>query len=342
MIIMALDHVRDFYHADAALFQPDDLTRTTAVLFFTRWITHFCAPVFMFTAGMGAFFRLRGGRPTGELSVFLWKRGLWLVLLELTVLRFGFYFDFHSTPVIITVLWALGWSMVALGFLVRLPLRILAAFSVAMIALHNLADPVRAKQFGAAAWLWNILHQPGLFSVSGIPVVIGYPLVPWIGVMAAGFCSGQIMTLPAQQRRRQLLQLGSAITLAFVAIRALNVYGDPQRWSATLLSFLKVTKYPPSLDFLLMTLGPAILLLAWFDHVSFAETNPLMVFGRVPLFYFVLHFYLAHLLAVILGKTQHLWAVYLLWIAVVAMLYPVCLWYMRFKRTRKYWWLSYL
>ena len=263
MIVMALDHTREYFHSGAFSFEPDDLTRTTAALFFTRWITHICAPVFMFTAGLGAFFWLRGGRTVSQLSQFLWKRGLWLVVLELTVLRFAMTFSLTQGVVLLTILWALGWSMVALGFLVRLPIRILAVLSIAVIALHNLADPVRASQFGAA-WIWNILHQPGVFRVGSVPVLAAYPLVPWIAVMALGFCFGPAVTLDPSERRRWMVRIGLGMTFAFLVIRGINIYGDPNRWSAqipgmTVLSFLKCTKYPPSLDFLLMTLGPALL-----------------------------------------------------------------------------------
>lgn len=350
MIVMALDHTRDFFHAAALAFQPDDLTRTTTILFFTRWITHFCAPVFMFTAGLGAFLWYNRGRTKAQLSRFLWTRGLWLVVLELTALRLAMSFDF-SGPVLLTILWALGWSMVALGFLIYLPLRVLACLSVAVIALHNLADAVSASQFGGAAWIWNILHQQGIFHAGTTVVLVAYPLVPWIFVMAAGFCFGPVIALPALQRRRWMARIGLALTAAFLLIRALNIYGDPVRWSTqfpgmTVLSFLRVTKYPPSLDFLLMTLGPALLLLAWFDRVSWSATNPLIVFGRVPLFYFLVHFYLIHALAVMLQVVPHggyaLWVVYVVWLAVVAMMYPVSLWYSRLKQRKHSWWLSYL
>jgi uncharacterized membrane protein len=373
MIIMALDHVRDFFHAGAQSFQPDDLTRTTAALFFTRWITHICAPTFMFTAGLGAFLWLSRGHTTSQLSEFLWKRGLWLVLLELTALRLAMNFRFVPGVVLLSILWALGWSMVALGFLVRLPIRILAPLSVLVIALHNLADSVKASQFGATAWIWNVLHQPGVFQVDGVLALVAYPIGPWIFVMAAGYCFGPVMTLDAPKRRQWLIRIGLGLTLAFLVIRGINVYGDPARWSAqvpgmTVLSFLRCTKYPPSLDFLLMTLGPAILLLAWFDRVTLAKTNPLIVFGRVPLFYFIVHFFVIHGLEVLFaffrygeagfalsllpsigmaspypaGYGYDLWAVYAVWIAVVVLLYPLCLWFARLKERRSDWWLSYL
>ncbi len=391
MIIMALDHTREFFHAGAMSFQPEDLTRTTAILFFTRWITHICAPVFMFTAGIGAFFWLHGNRTrtTGQLSVFLWTRGLWLVVLELTVLRFAMNFSLTKGLVLLSILWALGWSMVALGFLVHVPVRWLTILSIAWIALHNLADPINAAQFGSHAWIWNILHQPGVFQLGGIQFLAAYPLVPWIFVMAAGFCFGHLIAPDSSpdsskrpskdpshpaRRRRWMFRLGLGLTLAFLVIRAINIYGDPQPWSTEnpdmmLLSFLRCTKYPPSLDFLLMTIGPALLLLAWFDRFTFSRTNPLIVFGRVPLFYFLVHFFVIHGLTIPFAFFRYghagfllnplpsvggsmdqyppdfgypLWAVYAVWVAVVAMLYPLCLWFARLKERRSDWWLSYL
>jgi uncharacterized membrane protein len=372
MIVMALDHVRDYFHSGAMSFQPDDLTRTTAALFFTRWITHFCAPVFMFTAGMGAFFWLRRGRTRSELSRFLWTRGLWLLVLEATVVRFAM--TWNSGIVLLLVFWALGGSMIALGFLVHLPVRALAVFSIAVIALHNLADSVSASQFGPAAWIWNILHQQGVFGVGGVPVLVAYPLVPWVAVMAAGFCFGEIAVLDPQRRRRWMIRIGLGLTAAFFVLRGLNIYGDPSRWSGlvpgtAVLSFLRVTKYPASLDFLLMTIGPALLLLAWLDRRKWAPANPLIVFGRVPLFYFLLHLLVIHLLTIPLAFLRYgtvtfllsplpsmggasklyppdfgyeLWVVYVVWIVVVAMLYPLCLWFARLKERRRDWWLSYL
>jgi len=223
MVIMALDHTREFFHSGAASFQPEDLTRTTAALFFTRWITYFCAPVFMFAAGLSAFLWSRRGRTTNELSVFLWKRGLWLVVLEFTALRFAMYFSLRSGIVLLSILWALGWSKEALGFLARLPVRILTVVSVAVIVLHNLADPVMASRFGSAGWVWNVLHQPGVFLIAGVPVLAAYPLIPWIAVMAAGFCFGQIVTLPAPRRRLWMTRIGLGLTLAFLVIRGVEI-----------------------------------------------------------------------------------------------------------------------
>ncbi len=330
MIIMALDHTRDFFSRDATLFQPDDLTRTTAALFFTRWITHFCAPTFMFTAGVSAYLYMSRGRTVGELSRFLWTRGIWLAFLDLTVMRFALTFSLTEGPVILIVLWALGWSMVALGFLAHLPVRVLAVLCILTVALHNLLDPIQG------GWFWDILHQQALFKVGPIPVVVAYPLIPWIAVMALGYCFGPYL------RRGWQLKLGLGLTAAFILIRTINIYGDPSPWKGTFLSFLRCTKYPPSLDFLLMTLGPAFLVWAWLDRLSLSRTNPLIVFGRVPLFYFVVHFYLIHLLRLPLKSGVGLGAVYAVWIGIVIVMYPLCLWYSRLKERRRDWWLSYL
>lgn len=271
MIIMALDHTRDFFHADAMLYQPEDLSRTNVILFFTRWVTHICAPTFMFTAGLGAFFWLkRSGKTTIQLSRFLWTRGLWLMLLEVTVLRFAMSFGLFSGPVLLTVLWALGLSMIVLGFLIWLPIRLIAVFSILVIVLQHLLDKVPIEKFGSAEWLWHIVRQPGMVDAGGIIVIVAYTLVAWFAVMALGFSAGPLMLEEERQRRRTLVYIGLGLIVAFLVIRGINVYGDPVPWSTkvpgmTILSFLKCNKYPPSLDFLLMTLGPALILLAWLD-----------------------------------------------------------------------------
>ena len=370
MIIMALDHTREFFHADAMKFQPDDLTRTTAVLFFTRWITHFCAPAFMFTAGLGAYFWLGRGRTKAQLSTFLWQRGVWLIALELVAVRLAFYFSLTQGLVMLTILWALGACMIVLAALIHLPARWLAVLSVATVVLHNLADPISAQQFGGFAWGWNVLHQSGVFVVGRMPVLLAYPLVPWFAVMALGFCFGPVMAWDSPRRQRWMVKVGAGLTAAFVGLRAINVYGDPSRWDGhSLLSFLRVTKYPPSLEFLLMTLGPGLLLLAWLDRRKFGDANPLIIFGRVPLFYFLLHLFLIHALTIPLALVKYgraaflfnplpsmggapasypanygyaLWAVYAVWMVVVVSLYPLCLWFARVKERRRDWWLSYL
>jgi uncharacterized membrane protein len=376
MIVMALDHIRDFLNSAAQSFSPEDLSRTTPALFFTRWITHFCAPVFMLTAGLGVSLWAQRNKSPGELSRFLWTRGVWLLFLELSVVRLGFNFNFDYHFILLNVIWALGGCMIGLALLVRLPWRALAGVSCGMILLHNLADSVDAAQFGRAAWIWNELHQLGTFQWGGRTIQIAYPLIPWIGVMGAGYCLGGVYLFhpwePAR-RRRFLIQLGVGLTAGFVLVRALNVYGDPAPWSVqptslfTLLSFLRCSKYPPSLDFLLMTLGPALVALGLLERVTVARSNPLLIFGRVPLFYFVVHLYLIHALAGFLGFLRYgtgrfllnplpsmggppyppgygyeLWVVYAAWIGLVLSLYPLCRWFAGVKQRRRDWWLSYL
>jgi uncharacterized membrane protein len=374
---MALDHVRDFISSAAMSFSPTDLTRTTTSLFFTRWVTHFCAPVFAFTAGMGAFLWLGRNKTKAQLSRFLLTRGLWLMFIEVTVLRFILFFDirFRGTLVILTVFWMLGLCMVVLAGLIHLPVRLLTAVSIVTIAAHNLLDPFTASRFGRAAWLWDILHQQGVFSFLGANILTAYPLVPWVAVMAAGYCLGPVLRWEPARRQRFLLQTGVILSLAFILLRALNIYGDPVRWSArhsslfTMLSFLNCTKYPPSLLFLLMTLGPAIAAMAWLERKNFSINNPLIVFGRTPFFFFLVHMAVIHAAAIILGFLRYgktaflllpppsmggprqifppdygygLWVVYAVWIAVIVILYPVCRWYAQLKQRRRDWWLSYL
>jgi len=377
MILMALDHVRDFFHVGAMSFSPTDLTRTSPTLFFTRWITHFCMPVFMFAAGMGAFLWWRqGNRSKSALARFLWTRGLWLIVLELSVMQLAYNLDFSiHLPVFLLVLWIFGLCMVSMAALIYLPLSWLLILSAGFVVFHNCLDRITASQFGSAAWIWNLLVQPGAFTYAGNLVIVGYPLLPWIAVLIAGFCFGQIVTREVATRWRIMLWLGFALTLAFAAVRALNLYGDPAPWSFqhsavfTLLSFLNCAKYPPSLDFLLMTLGPALLLLAYFDRRPLSAANPLIVFGRVPLFYFVMHFWAIHLLTVLLAWIRYgvpafkfifgpvpsmggkfypegfgygLWVVYAVWIGLVVSLYPLCRWFAKVKAQRRDWWLSYL
>lgn len=366
MVIMALDHVRDYFNGPR--FDPLDLTQTTAALFLTRWITHFCAPVFVFLAGAGAFLSVDRGKPKGELSRFLVTRGLWLVALELTVVRFAWTFHLdYARITILQVIWAIGWSMVILAGLIHLRLRLIAGFAIVMIAGHNLLDPISPEAFGGhgptsygvLGWLWIVLHVPAA------PVF--YPLIPWVGVMAAGYAFGAILRLEEAERRRTLLALGAALTAAFGLLRWIDGYGDPEYWTQqkdglfTLLSFLNTTKYPPSLLYLLMTLGPAIAALALFERVSGPVARFLVLFGRVPLFFYVLHIYLIHLLVLAFAALQGFevrrfldlfflfppeWGfslpmVYLIWAGVVLALYPACRWFAGIKRRNRSGWLSY-
>jgi uncharacterized membrane protein len=368
MILMALDHTRDFFGFPGQ--SPTNLATTTPALFFTRWITHFCAPVFFLLAGTGAYLALRR-RTRPELSRFLATRGLWLVFLEVVLIRcLGYQFNFDYRLTLLLVLWALGWSMIVLALLVHLPVWLVTAMGVIMIAGHNLLDGIQS-----ANPLWSILHTPGfVINSPGHVVFATYPLIPWIGVMAAGYGLGQVYDWDASRRRRFLLRLGVSLTLAFVLIRGLNVYGDPSPWVRqptlmfTVISFLNTTKYPPSLLFLLMTLGPAMLMLRAVDGGIPGVLRPALVFGKVPLFYYVLHFPLIHLLAVLTCLVRYgtahwmfespdlanypftpppgwgyaLPVVYLVWMLVILLMYPPCRWFAALKQRRSDAWLSYL
>jgi uncharacterized membrane protein len=362
MVLMALDHVRDFF--TAAHFDPLDLTQTSAPLFLTRWITHFCAPTFVLLAGVSAY--LAGRRCSrAELSRFLVTRGLWLVVLEVTLMSLVWTFNVrYEHGLFLQVIWVLGVSMVVLAALVYLPVGEIAAYSLLIIFGHNLLDGVDPQTFGSWAPLWSLLHVS-----EPIPhAFVAYPLVPWIAVMSLGYCIGSLFDLEREPRKQWLTCLGVASLTLFVLLRTTNVYGDPADWSlqsttaSTLLSFVDVQKYPPSLQYLLLTLGAAFLLLAALESTRGKFSEVLRTFGRVPLFFYVLHIALAHVAAGIIALAmgygtallsddftqvpQHwgfgLPVVYLAWFLVVATLYPACRWFAAVKRRRDDWWLSYL
>jgi uncharacterized membrane protein len=392
MVIMMLDHTRDFVHSGAFAFDPTDLSKTTVAVFFTRWITHFCAPVFVFLSGTGAYLQTARGQSRKQLSRFLLTRGAWLIFLELTLVKLGVFFSLDIRFLgFLQVIWVIGLSMIILAGLIHLPVKIIGAFGIVMIALHNLLDRFRVPSWqgpnspipGFWAKLWIILHQafeffPILPVLSPVVIVI-YPLIPWVGVMAAGYAFGTLYQWEASRRRRWLLWMGIGLTLLFVFMRGVDLYGDPSHWAKqknalfTVLSFLNTTKYPPSLIFLLMTLGPAMLVLWWFDGPASTPDswltrlrNAFVTFGRVPLFFYLLQWYTAHLIAVIVGLIAgqpvgwqfespldkftnpptgvgfRLWVVYLCWIAGVLLLYPLCKWFAGVKARRRDWWLSYL
>jgi len=367
MVLMALDHVRDFLGRPVS---PVNLATTTVPLFFTRWITHICAPTFFLLAGTGAYLALTR-RSKGQLSRFLWTRGLWLIFLELVPERcLGLQFNFDYRVTLVLILWGLGWAMIVLAALVYLPDWAVTTFGVVLICGHNLFD-----SFQSSNPLFIFLHAQGIgFSVSQHVVFVAYPLIPWVGVTAVGYGLGRIYSWPADRRRRFLLRLGLGLTAAFVVLRASNVYGDPNRWSVqksagmTLVSFLNATKQPPSLLFLLMTLGPAMLALWAMDGRTPRLLRPVLTFGKVPLFYFILHIPLIHLLAVLVCYLRYghvYWMfqspdvnnmpitippgwgfslpwVYLMWVGVVVLMYPLCVWWAGVKQRSSNPLLSYL
>jgi uncharacterized membrane protein len=379
MVLMALDHTRDFMCHPG--FPPEDMAHTNGALFFTRFVTHFCAPVFAFLAGTGSFLATSRGKSLQQVSRFFFTRGLWLVLLELTVIDFAWGF----VPwVQAGVIWGLGWSMVAMALIVRLPARWIGALGLGMIATHNLLDRINPASFGKLAWLWMFLHTPGRIPLTAhLQFSIRYVLIPWVGVMAAGFAFGNLLLRP--DRRKWILTLGISATALFFVLRMFNSYGNgvaglpfgyPRSagpWSVqptlslTMISFFNTLKYPPSLDYLLMTLGPALTLLGLLDRAKAQRglSRILMVFGRVPLFYYVLHLYLIHILAILVALVFHqpvlhgsviadfakkpvgyghgLPFIYAMWILAVAILYLPCLWFMKLRTRHRDWaWLSYL
>lgn len=361
MIVMALDHSRTFVGTSV------DLATAGPALFFTRWITHFCAPVFVLLAGTAAYLHGRRLPSTGAASRFLASRGLWLIVVELFVVRAVVLFYLGSDVLVLQVIWAIGVSMLVLAGLVWLPRATIAAFAIGLIAGHNLLDGIKADDLGSARWLWIVLHQQGqLTPFPGARWFLIYPVIPWIAVMALGYVLGPWVTLPGPERRRRFARLGLALIVGFIVLRASNLYGDPRPWRADggalriLLAFLNCEKYPPSLLFLAMTLGPAFVLLALMERPLGAWGRQVAVYGRVPLFYYVLHFLVIHLIAVALawptlgaaavaepfmpngGFGLGLPVVYGVWIAVVLVLYPACRWFADVKRRSTAVWLSYL
>ena len=374
MIVMVLDHTRDYVHRLGAFGDPTDLQTTTVMLFMTRWITHFCAPAFVFLAGVSAYLQRAAGTSLRDLSRFLWTRGLWLVFLEFTAVRIANWFNVdYSFLGTLQVIWTLGLSMIVLSVLVHLPLRVIAGIGLAIILLHNAFDWVHVDGWkgpgtpapGVWAAAWILLHQTGeLLPVFGGPVVfVIYPLIPWFGVIAVGYACGHWYTLEPSRRQTILMRTGLALIAAFIVLRATNLYGDPSPWAPqqtmglTVLSFIRVTKYPVSLLFLMITLGPSLLALAWFERRGASRmTDPIVRLGRVPMFFYLLQWPLAHLAGVIAtllaGKDARfyflnpLWwptarpadagfdlpVVYLCWFLVLVVLIPICLWYAGVKR----------
>jgi uncharacterized membrane protein len=380
MVLMALDHTRDFF-GDVSV-NPVDPEKTNVPLFLTRWVTHFCAPTFVFLTGVGVFLSSTRGRSKPELSWFLVSRGLWIVFLEVTFVRLMWTGCTDLKALLDNwggVLWAIGWSMVVLAGLIYLPRWLIFAAAVALIAGHNLFDSIDAdvNSYGTPwAGVWKLLHvgaSRGMdcrvvfwqFGDQPIAYGSGYPLIPWVGVMALGYAVGPVLKWERRRRVTTLVSAGAALTLAFLVVRGLNVYGDRVPWSYqdrgpeyTALSFLNCEKYPPSLDYLLMTLGPALLLLAAFDRPPGVVGRPLVTIGRVPLFFYLIHLPLIVGSAGVVmsftysepwlqvmqngGLKVPLWGVYLIWLAVVFILYWPCRWFAGVKRRNGGAWLSYL
>jgi len=374
MIIMALDHVRDYFHAEAFVYDPLDLKATYPVLFFTRWITHFCAPVFVFLAGTSAYLSARN-KSKIDLSKFLFSRGLWLIFIELSICIFGWTFNPHFDVLILGVIWAIGCSMIALSVLIHLPIKLVLGLGLAILFGHNLLDSIEVKSEGIIQIIWAALHTGNFYTWHGHSIMVFYPVLPWIGIMALGYCFGQLYNYQvlATKRKKVIIALGISSILLFILLRLANVYGDANirdvsyEGISAFMSFLNTSKYPPSLLYSLMTLGPAFLLLAFSENWKLIPKNGIVVIGRVPMFYYILHIYLIHLLALFAAWASGyrwqdmvlstwvnfnpalkdygfpLYMVYAIWIAIVLILYPFCKRYNIYKTNNKQkWWLSYL
>jgi uncharacterized membrane protein len=374
MIIMALDHTREFFHVDAQLFNPTDLTQTTPILFFTRWITHFCAPTFVFLSGLSAGLGLQR-KSKKELSRFLFTRGLWLIIIEITVMRFGFTFSFYYDVTFFEVIYTLGASMMVLSVLVYLPQKAVLIIGLILIFGHDALNLIQLTPQDSGYTIWTLLQRPGFIPFDKTHgMFVSYPLIPWLGIMLTGYGAARIYThFPAEKRRKILLYTGVSAIALFIIIRFINVYGPLDTWAVqknalfTFMSFINCTKYPVTLLFTLMILGPVLIILSFTEQARGRITEKTMVFGRVPLFYFIVHFYILHIAAlaahlIISGKSIseidfHLSAglggiapgvgysliwTYAVWITLIIILYPVCRWYNNYKSTHTHWWLSYL
>ena len=378
MVIMAIDHVRDFVHVQAFTDDPLNVLTTTPVLYFTRWITHLCAPTFVFLSGLSVY--LQSVRKSkAELSSFLFKRGIWLIFVEICLITLAMTFNPFYNLLLLQVIWAIGISMVILGFLIRLPFKLILAIGLIIVLGHNLLDFPEAEPGFKAGFWWDLLHH-GSFAIYPIVgdhfLAIMYPFVPWTGLMILGYCFGIFFTakFTSAQRQKILLTCGLSLLAFFIVLRAINVYGDPHPWTTqadgflTFLSFINVHKYPPSLAYMSVMIGIAILALAFLENVQNEISNAFRVFGRTAFFYYILHFYIAHLIAMLLffynghsiddaikglqkipflfaipGEGVELGIVYLIWILLIAGLYPLCKWYDAYKSAHKEkWWLSYL
>jgi len=372
MVIMALDHVRDYFHYSAFFFDATDPEQTTWPIFITRFITHFCAPAFSFLAGTSAFMIGKRKSPA-ELSSFLFKRGFWLVFVEIIIINFAWKFDLNFTHIGLQTIWSLGISMIVLAGLIYLPKKVILAFSIVIIFGHNLLDNIHFE----GSYLWSILHEYKQFEfINGHKVLFAYSLLPWIAVMSLGYCFGSLYdsSFDVKKRKRILNNLGIGSLVLFFILIAINKYGNPVQWtnyginSKTLMSIFNINKYPPSLLYLLITLGGTFLFLANAEKLKGKVVDFFCVFGRVPFFYYILHIFLIHLIAVfaseftgfgweimvsmptfitrveaLKGYGFNLITVYIIWIVVIILLYPLCKKFDTYKRSHKEkWWLSYL
>ena len=372
MVIMALDHTRDWLHVSALTESPTNLATTTTALFFTRWVTHFCAPIFVFLAGTSAYLSSRKQADLTETRRFLCKRGSWLIILEFTLVNFAIWFDPLFRTFLFQVIAAIGFSFLVLALLLKLPPKAIGLMGLVIIFGHDLSRSLLSgKDFALKPILTPLFGLASFPITSHSTLVIGYPLIPWLGILLIGFAAGSFFERAAAERKRRFLKIGLAALAFFAVLRFSNVYGDPVKWTAqknglfTFLSFLNVSKYPPSLLFALLTIGAMFLLLAWAESLNGAWRSVLTVYGKVPLFYYLIHLYLIHLLMFVMvflqgyhwadlqfgfnfgrpktGSGVGLGAIYVIWLSVVALLYPLCKWYGNYKAEHpENRWLRYL
>tara|TARA_R110000796_G_scaffold104102_1_gene213713 strand:+ start:65977 stop:67152 length:1176 start_codon:yes stop_codon:yes gene_type:complete len=373
MVIMALDHVRDYFHFNAFYFDPLDLNQTNGALFFTRFVTHFCAPIFVFLAGTSAFF-VSQRRDKRSLSFWLIKRGIWLIVAELTIIKLAWLFKLDYSSVLLQVIWILGLSMICLAAFINLPKKLVIFVSIVVISTHNAFDSF-APTNPIISEIWTFLHVFNLIDIGNLQIFVAYPIIPWIFVMPLGYYFGALYKpiVTPKDRTKRLFQMGIVLTSSFFILRSINLYGDPYFWSVqdsfgfTVMSFFNITKYPPSLLFLLITIGPAIIFLAFAEKWKGAFAEKLIIIGRVPMFFYIIHIYIIHIAAFIAslvtgfkasdmvidlwvtlqpglqGYGFSLWIVYSIWIILILALYPLCSWYNKYKsENRQKWWLSYL
>lgn len=372
MILMALDHTRDFIHITSVTDSPTNLQTTTPLLFFTRWITHFCAPSFVFLSGASAYLSFIKQNDISKSRKFLFTRGIWLIFLEFTLVNFGVWFDPHFNVFIFDVIATIGFGFIILGLLLEVSASVMLAIGLSIIFLHNLSAFLPTDNLTLPARISMMLVTPGAIPYgNGSLFIMGYPPIPWLGIMLVGFAAGRFFKNPAEKRKADFAKIGLASLVLFLVVRGINIYGDSFPWSIqknalyTFLSFLNVTKYPPSMEFCLLTLGIMLLVLSWIEGLQNRFTKFAALFGRVPLFYFLVHWYIIHPLMFLivflqgykisdlvfgtnLGRPKgvsglNLWWIYLIWIMVVLLMYPLCKWYAKYKEThKKKQWLRYL
>lgn len=372
MIIMALDHVRDLMHVDSITQIPTDLATTSPLLFFTRWITHLCAPIFVFLAGTSVYLSLQNKNNFSEKRALLIKRGFWLIFIEFTIVNFGLFFDIGFHTLLFEVIAAIGFGFIILGLLLKINSKTLGIIGLTIIVCHNLLPIIPFAENSIFKAVLTPFFSPLVIPFSGRTFIMGYPPIPWLGIMLVGFATGKFFEMETEKRKKLFTKIGLSSLSLFFVIRFINIYGDPVLWTSqkdsifTFLSFMNITKYPPSLLFCLATLGILFLLLAFAEQFHNSIKKVTLVYGKVPLFYFVVHFYVIHVFTLIMLFVQGfnwsqleftsgtfgrpkglesgltLWAIYLIWIFVVALLYKPSQWFGKYKAENNYWWLKYI